>query len=262
MGVSVREYRLRKLAEKNGVSYEEQVDTIMTDVTKRLRHQAALEGTTATQIARANAQRLGGGVYKDVLETAAEIAQRDGTSVETVLDGGSEISKEPPVAALGQLAVYRNPPVIVLPTQDGGDMERHAITAATNASVDSAGGIAATRGRNLAAKGAATLVIGPLGTLMFGNAKEKIHDGRELYLLANDPEWSFVIPVHPDLGGDIRMFALAINQVAAAQKAPSASSETSADSTIESLERLVSLRDSGALTDEEFETQKRRLLDN
>ena len=105
MGVSVREYRLRKLAEKNGVSYEEQVDTIMTDVTKRLRHQAALEGTTATQIARANAQRLGGGVYKDVLETAAEIAQRDGTSVETVLDGGSEISKEPPVAALGQLAV-------------------------------------------------------------------------------------------------------------------------------------------------------------
>lgn len=128
-----------------------------------------------------------------------------------------------------------------------------------------------TRGRNLATKGWGTVAttavgLGPLGAFLFGNAKEALHDGRELYLLVEDPEWGFALPVHPTLGREVREFALAINRAAA--KLPrepqavdiSTSVETALD-VITQLERLTTLKQSGAITDAEFERLKLKLLD-
>jgi hypothetical protein len=102
--------------------------------------------------------------------------------------------------------------------------------------------------------------MGPLGAVLFGNAREKIHDGRELYLVLSDPAWSIVIPVHPDLGQETRAFAQAIGRVATSL-GPTAPAASQRDDLFDQLEHLGRLRDSGILTEEEFSTQKAGLLE-
>jgi hypothetical protein len=88
----------------------------------------------------------------------------------------------------------------------------------TRATVDTAGDIAATRGRDLAAKAAGGLltapVLGPLGFLMFGNAKVSVIDTRELYLVVESEQWIYTKQVAPDSGGSLRDFAQKINLAA------------------------------------------------
>ncbi|MFL5845289.1 MAG: SHOCT domain-containing protein [Solirubrobacteraceae bacterium] len=138
------------------------------------------------------------------------------------------------------------------------------ISARTKASVDSAGNIAATRGRNLLAGGFGLVVAGPLGMLL-GSARDHVTDGRELYLLVEDPKWAWGAPLPPDAGLAARQLAIAINSAAQAL-------DESADSTsvalpvatpvdrLEKLKRLGELRDSGVLTDAEFSAEKARIL--
>lgn len=60
----------------------------------------------------------------------------------------------------------------------------------TRADVLTGGGVAVTRGRNLAAKGLGLGVAGGLGALFMGNAKEKVHDTRVAHLVIEGPNWA------------------------------------------------------------------------
>jgi hypothetical protein len=138
-----------------------------------------------------------------------------------------------------------------------------------NATADSAGNIAVTRGRNLAAKGAATLVTGPVGLFLAGNAKQRTTDTRELYLLVEGPTWSFARECDPRTGSTVRQFAQTINAVArqacqstmpASPLAPEASTPQPPMSVADELAKLAKLKTDGVLNDEEFAAQKARLL--
>jgi hypothetical protein len=132
------------------------------------------------------------------------------------------------------------------------------------AAVDTAGGIAVTRGRNLAAKGAGTLVLGPLGLLAMGNAKHRKVDSRELYLLVEGPGWSYVREFQPDAGNGLRKFAALLNITAKRyleQDAPAQTAQAGdAADPVEQLSRLAELHHSGALSDAEFGAAKAKVL--
>lgn len=173
-------------------------------------------------------------------------------------------SRGPPAARIGPLVLYEDPPRLYGPVDhDTGPMQEWAVSSDTSATVESAGNVTVTRGRNLAAKAVGGALI-PGGVFVFGNARETAHDHRELYLVVTDPAWAYTRRLHPDLGVQARRFAQALN-LAARHLGPtpqSASPFTAADrqDAIEKIERLAKLRDSGALTSEEFETQKRGVL--
>lgn len=63
------------------------------------------------------------------------------------------------------------------------------ITVDVRASVEAAGSISVTRGRNLAAKALGGALV-PGGVFLFGNAKDTAHDNRELYLIVEGPDWA------------------------------------------------------------------------
>jgi hypothetical protein len=160
----------------------------------------------------------------------------------------------------------------------------YRISASTSATVDSSGGVAATRGRNLAAKAAGGLLV-PGGVFLFGNARDRVRDYRRLYLNIIDPTWSYMLELHPDAETVARQIAMAVNRAAAAtaafeasvdeqpalEQTPIPSVESAGPRQVESAEpppqdpiqRLVllaDLRDRGALTEEEFVREKRKLL--
>lgn len=184
--------------------------------------------------------------------------------IETIATHGGGV----PVARLGELAVWDRPAQLVVPVAEPPDLVRHVVTAETEAVVDAAGGIAATRGRDLADKGLGALAtaavgVGPVGALFFGNARETMHDGRELYLLLTDPEWQELIPAHPALGAEVRAFAQSVNRVArrlAADRGPVPRDAPGVDK-VERLRQLAELRDSGDVTDAEFAQLKAEILD-
>lgn len=160
-----------------------------------------------------------------------------------------------PVGALNDLRVFASPPSFVALPQDPAATEvlSWPITGEVQAGVEAVGAVSVTRGRNLAAKALGGALV-PGGVFLFGNAKDRVHDGRELYLGIEGPDWVQTIPLHPDQGADARRFAQAINLVASRQI-----TETPVDR-LAALERLDRLRSSGTLTQEEFDLEKTRLL--
>ena len=160
-----------------------------------------------------------------------------------------------PVGILGALRVFESPPSFVAIPSDLAVAEvlSWPITSDVRAEVEAVGSVSVTRGRNLAAKALGAAVV-PGGVFLFGNAKEKAHDHRELYLGIEGPDWVQTIPLDPSQGAPARRFAQAVNLVAAQQAV------TSPSDRLEALERLDRLRSSGALTAAEFDVEKERLL--
>lgn len=134
--------------------------------------------------------------------------------------------------------------------------EKHTVTAQTSAELHESGSVSAVRGRNLAAKGAGTLLLGPVGTLMFGNAKTHVVDDRTWYLTLGDGTWHHGVEIPELFRVNALNFAERVNAAARAQQARDPVSDR-----VSQLERLAGLRQSGALTEDEFVTEKRRLLE-
>jgi hypothetical protein len=116
---------------------------------------------------------------------------------------------------LGPIVLYADPPklwgpITYDPTGPGRDW---AITSEVTASVEAAGSISVTRGRNLAAKAAGGALF-PGGVFLFGNARETVHDFRELYLILEGPDWGHTWQVDPNQGEEARRFAQAVNVMA------------------------------------------------
>jgi hypothetical protein len=130
------------------------------------------------------------------------------------------------------------------------------------AEVDTTGNVTATRGRNLGNKAFGTALLGPIGLFGIGNAKTTVQDTRETFLMIEGPDWQLSLKYGPDLGIFVRAFAQAVN-LAARVIAPAASpgsAATSQDDPLDRIKKLGELRDSGFLTEDEFEEQKRKLL--
>jgi hypothetical protein len=176
-----------------------------------------------------------------------------------LLNGEPADPGHPPLAALWNLALYEDR----LIDHEG----RHLPFAGgeVTATCDSAGNIAVTRGRNLAAKGVGTVLLGPIGLFGMGNAKERQVDTRELYLLVEGPGWAYTQKFQPDLGGPLRQFAQQINVVAAkhhkTQSDRTSVPAASAPDIAAQLRELATLRDDGVLTAEEFAASKAKLLE-
>jgi hypothetical protein len=130
------------------------------------------------------------------------------------------------------------------------------------ATVDTAGAIAVTRRRNLAAKGAGPLLLGPIGLFTMGNARERALDTRELFVLVEGPAWAVSVQVDPNAAAWVRDFAAKVNVAArqhAAATAPPAPAAAAAD-VAGQLANLADLHQAGALTGEEFAAAKAQLL--
>jgi Short C-terminal domain len=167
------------------------------------------------------------------------------------------------VAAIGPLELY--PDRLELRDQD--EPRSFILTSDVRASVETAGNLAATRGRDLAQKAAGTALTeaigaGALGAFLFGNAAERVIDARELYLLVEANDWVYAHQAHPSTGRELREFALELNLAVRRLSMSEAVADPAREYSqrIQLLERLSELRRQGALTDEEFNEEKRRLL--
>lgn len=121
------------------------------------------------------------------------------------------------LARCGPVLLYADPARLrgPVPTSDVSEEDREfAITPEVKASVETAGNIAVTRGRNLAAKAAGGAITGGVGLLVWGNATETVHDSRELYLIVEADQWAYTRSLDPDAGLDARTLASAINVAA------------------------------------------------
>lgn len=165
-----------------------------------------------------------------------------------------------------KLYLYRDRVVTTTLLAAGGD--HYPFTGEVTATVDTAGNIAVTRGRNLAAKGLGLGVGGGLGVFLMGNAKERVTDTRELYLLVEGPTWATSYSCLVDRGAVARDFAQLINAVAgenmratgsAATESPMADAAGPGDPTAR-LTKLTELLKKGLITDSEFATEKQRIL--
>jgi hypothetical protein len=160
----------------------------------------------------------------------------------------------PPLSSIWNLALYRDRII----DQNG----RHLPFAGGEvvATCDTAGNIAVTRGRNLAAKGVGTLFLGPIGLFGIGNAKEHSLDTRELYLLIEGPGWAYTQKFIPDLGQALHQFAQAINAAAREHRGATAPDPPQAADAASRLREMAKLREEGILTDDELAAQKARIL--
>jgi hypothetical protein len=134
-----------------------------------------------------------------------------------------------------------------------------------DAAVDTAGSVAAVRGRDMGAKAASTLVLGPLGPFLAGNAKTEVIDKREKFLVIDTAEWLVSRQIHLDRDHEGRQFAALVKRTAAkflkTSKASSISdSGTEGRSLADEIRALGNLRIEGLLSDEEFTQAKARLL--
>lgn len=89
------------------------------------------------------------------------------------------------------------------------------LTAAVNATVDTAGNLATSSRSTLTRIAAGGLLFGPVGTIVGGVAKKtKMHDTRELYLLIAGEEFATLITCSPEDGQKARQFAVSVKQAA------------------------------------------------
>jgi hypothetical protein len=114
---------------------------------------------------------------------------------------------------VGDALLYVNPSRFGIATDAVGNVRSWPLTPDTRASIETAGNVSVTRGRNLAAKAIGGALV-PGGVFVFGNAKDRVHDNRELYLIVEDPEWAYTLRLNPALGGDARRFAQSLNLAA------------------------------------------------
>jgi hypothetical protein len=145
------------------------------------------------------------------------------------------------------------------PHAEGEEREEFPITHDVRATVESAGSITTTRGRDLAAKAWGTAFFGPVGLLGAGNAKDRVHDSRELYLLVESEAWAYTRPIDPNSGVEARNLAAQIN-LAARKMKPDDEPSSARDDSLDRLERLAKLRNDGTLTSDEFQFEKAKVL--
>jgi hypothetical protein len=166
----------------------------------------------------------------------------------------------------GSMSLYGDPPCLEAHVPGRRPRVTRPIVEGVHAIVETVGGISTTRGRDLAEKALGGVLLPGLGLFLAGNAKENIKDWRELYLLVEGPDWADTWPLDPEKGAEARQFAQAINLAAKRtqreMEAPPSQAEDRApgEDPLSSLERLARLRDSGALTEAEFQAQKAKFL--
>jgi len=89
------------------------------------------------------------------------------------------------------------------------------LTAAVNATVDTAGNLATSSRSTLTRIAAGGILFGPVGAIVGGVAKKtNMHDTRELYLLIASDLFATLITCNPDDGQRVRQFAIAVRQAA------------------------------------------------
>lgn len=181
-------------------------------------------------------------------------------ATEAEIQAGGEI-----IARFGPIVLYDDPPRLDGPTGDdywGEPREEFYLTPDTKATVEAAGNISVTRGRNLASKAVGGLMTGGVGFFAFGNAKERTTDARELYLIVEGSDWAYTRQLDPDHGALARSFAAAVNVAAKNSQLSEASPSDgpSADDPLERVQILARLRDTGALSQADFDAALNELL--
>ena len=175
---------------------------------------------------------------------------------------GTFIPGTPPRSQM--LYLYRDRVVVATWPGEGG--EHYPFGGDVAATVDTAGNLAVTRGRNLAAKGLGLGIAGGAGVFLMGNAKERVTDTRELYLLLEGETWAASFPCRVNAGADARRFAQLVNasarQYAASKTAASStpSAPTPASDPAARLEQLKNLLERGLISDGEFAAERQRIL--
>jgi hypothetical protein len=117
------------------------------------------------------------------------------------------------VNQVGDAVLYADPPRFGAINRQLGSVRTWPLTPESKASVEAAGSVSVTRGRDLAAKAIGGAIV-PGGVFIFGNAKDRVHDNRELYLIVESPEWAYTLAVDPALGVGARRFAQNLNLAA------------------------------------------------
>lgn len=125
-----------------------------------------------------------------------------------------------PTHWLGEVVLTVDPERLVITNPAKAQVLRvHQLDPSVKASVDVAGNISVTRCRNLAKKAVAGAII-PGAIFVAGNAKETVHDHRELYLVVEADTWAEVQQLDPNLGAEARRFAQQINLAARGDRVP------------------------------------------
>jgi hypothetical protein len=135
------------------------------------------------------------------------------------------------------------------------------------ATVETAGSISVSRRPTLTRMAAGAILPGSALIPGFALAKKETLDSRELYFVLEHPAGAAVIQLQPQYGQAVREVAAAINAAAAqlgrerqALQDDAQRATTQVADTVALLKDLANLRDNGALTPEEFEEQKARVL--
>jgi hypothetical protein len=164
-----------------------------------------------------------------------------------------------------KLYLYRDRVVVTTLLAAGGD--HYPFTGEVIATVGTAGNIAVTRGRNLAAKGLGLGVGGGLGVFLLGNAKEQVTDTRELYLLIEGPTWATSYSCQVDRGAAARAFAQLVNTMARQNLPPTGTAKNESPANAAGagdpavrLTKLAELLEEGLITESDFATEKQRIL--
>ncbi|GAB7040412.1 MULTISPECIES: hypothetical protein [Catenuloplanes] len=97
---------------------------------------------------------------------------------------------------------------------ENGQRDTWPLTADTIVTVEMEGEITTVRGRNLAAKAVGGAAVPVLGLFIFGNAKNRSVDNRELYITITSEDDARVLKVPPTLSQEARQFAAMVNVTA------------------------------------------------
>lgn len=159
-------------------------------------------------------------------------------------------------------------------TGDGSVLAMHPDA---RASVEASGSLNVTQSPTLTRMAAGSVLPGSALIPGFAFQKKKVHDSRKLYFTLEHPKGAALIELKPRFETSARQIALDVNQAARscaeadvrrrgkASTPPlgeSGSAEAGAgERDLATLERLATLRDSGVLTPEEFESAKRKILE-
>ncbi len=90
---------------------------------------------------------------------------------------------------------------------------------------EAAGKVSVTRGRNLSAKAIGGALV-PGGVFIFGNAKDRMHDHCELYLIIDGPDWAYTLRLDPNSGEAAHRFAQNVRLTARQAPTPEAPKST------------------------------------
>ena len=170
----------------------------------------------------------------------------------------SRLRRAPYLGTVGEFDFFADRIV----TGDGSVIAMHSSTRAT---VETSGSLTVTQRPTLTRMAAGSLLPGSALIPGFALQKKKVHDSRKLYFVLEHPTGSALIEVMPQFEASARQLALEINQAARSAgrriKSRRQDVEARGNEHLASLQQLASLRDSGVLTEHEFEDAKRKILD-